>query len=141
MTTGDEREVCFLICEGDVVAWSDASDDPAALPDSRERWEAIWSRRESLVEIAHSHPRGPAAFSMEDETTMAALVTALAMPIRFSVVAPQKVVVRKYGPPGDDGAAPAREEMILEGVDEPWWANLLRLASGVRRAPEREGGD
>jgi hypothetical protein len=134
------REVCFLICEGEVIGWSDASDDPSALPDSRERWEAIWSRRETLAEIAHSHPYGPAAFSNEDETTMAALVTALARPIRFSVVAPRKVVVRSYGPPGEDGSPPEREERIVEGDDEPWWTDLLRLASGVRRSHDGEGG-
>ncbi len=137
----EAREVCLLICEGEVIAWSDASDDPSALPDSRARWDAIWSRRETLVEIAHSHPRGPAAFSQEDETTMAALVTALARPIRFSVVAPAEVVVRSYGPPGEAGEEPAREERILEGDDEPWWADLMRLASGARRSTKREGGD
>ena len=127
----EPREVCFLIVEGDAIAWSDASDDPAALPDSRERWEAIWSRRETLVEIAHSHPRGPVAFSAEDESTMAAVVSALARPIRFSVVAPKAIIVRSYGPPAEDGEQQASDDSVLEGDDEPWWANLLRQLSGV----------
>ena len=33
------REVLLLIGEDDVVLWSDASDSPVALPDSRLRWE------------------------------------------------------------------------------------------------------
>jgi len=78
---------------------------------------------------------------MEDETTMAALVSALARPIRFSVVAPHAVVVRKYGAPDKDGEAPTHEEEILEGDGEPWWAELLRLASGVHRSTSKKGGD
>ena len=29
--------------KGGAVLWADASDSPAALPDSRSRWEAIWA--------------------------------------------------------------------------------------------------
>ena len=46
-----KREVCFLVGPGDVVLWSDASDSPLALPDSRERWEAFpRSARRALLE-------------------------------------------------------------------------------------------
>ncbi len=112
------REVCFLIGAGDVILWSDASDSPVALPDSRARWEAIWSRREVLVEIAHSHPVGPARFSAEDESTMAALDSALGRALRYTVVAPGMMVVRDGG----------RTEQVNP---EPWWAATLRLASGM----------
>jgi hypothetical protein len=120
------REVLLLIGEDDVVLWSDASDSPVALPDSRERWEAIWSRRERIVEIAHSHPIGPQAFSREDETTMAALVTALGRPLTFSVVAPNGMVRCVVAPHNEDSPV-----SIVE--DEPWWASLLRFASSMRR--------
>jgi hypothetical protein len=113
------REVCFLIGRGGVVLWADASDSPAALPDSRARWEAIWAHRAELEEIAHSHPVGPLAFSAEDESTMAALRTALGRELRFSVVAPNGVVARQEG-----------ADVIV--AEEPWWAALLRLASGMR---------
>jgi len=114
------REVCLLVGRSDVVLWSDASTSPVALPDSRARWEAIWSRRDALVEIAHSHPAGPSAFSHEDETTMAALDDALGRSLRYSVVAPRVTIARV------DGAA-------VEIDPEPWWAGLLRLASGMTR--------
>ena len=52
----DQREVCFLIGKGGEILWSDASDSPVALPESRARWEAIWNNREHLEVIAHSHP-------------------------------------------------------------------------------------
>ncbi len=121
------REVCFLIgAEGEVL-WSDASSSPVALPDSRSRWEAIWSRRGEIVEIAHSHPVGPLAFSHEDETTMEALTAALGRAPRFSVVAPNGMVVRVEG----------RTEMMQ---DEPPWAARLRRESGmIHEAEEGEG--
>jgi hypothetical protein len=114
------REVCFLIDEGQNILWSDASNTAVRLPDSRARWEAIWTRRHTIVEIAHSHPVGPLAFSREDETTMAALESALGRSLAFSVVAPVGVV-RKIG--GEIGIV----------IDEPWWARLLRLASDMRQ--------
>jgi len=114
------REVFMMVDADDNVLWSDASDSPVALPDSRARWEAIWSRRDRIVEIAHSHPVGPRAFSREDETTMAALTSVLGKTLRFSVVAPSGMVrctSEDYAP------VPVEEE--------PWWASLLRLASGM----------
>ena len=114
------REVGFLIGRGGAVLWADASDSPVALPDTRDRWEAIWERRGELVEIAHSHPVGPAAFSAEDESTMDAIDSALGRAVRYSVVAPTAVIVRDGG-----------ETFRLDPADEPWWAGLLRLASGM----------
>ena len=131
------REVCMLIGEDDVVLWSDASESPVALPDSRARWEAIWSRRDRIVEIAHSHPLGPEAFSREDETTMAALVTALGRPIRFSVIAPRKMVRTTQRPKGDPVASSVGHVTQSEHCErEPWWASLLRLASGMNMNKE-----
>ncbi|MBX3258422.1 MAG: Mov34/MPN/PAD-1 family protein [Labilithrix sp.] len=123
------REVFFLVGEGDVVLWSDASESPVRLPDTRARWEAIWSRRERIVEIAHSHPIGPIAFSREDETTMRALVTALGRPVLFSVVAPDGMI-RRVEPVDEPGAGEDRRARLVE--DEPWWTRLLRLASGMQ---------
>ncbi len=113
------REVCFLIDGEGRILWSDASASPVSLPDSRARWEAIWSHRAQLAEIAHSHPIGPLAFSHEDETTMEALIAALGARPRFSVVAPDGMLVRDRD--GKDARAP----------EEPWWTGLLRLASGM----------
>ena len=114
------REVCFLIGKNGEVLWADTSDSPSALTDSRARWDAIWRVRGELVEVAHSHPVGPAAFSAEDESTMAAIDSALGRPVRYSVVAPRAMIVR----------ADAETVAI---APEPWWAGLLRLASGMSR--------
>ena len=112
-------EVCFLVGPGGEVLWSDAGVSPVALADSRARWEAIWQRREQLVEIAHSHPVGPLAFSPEDETTMAALALALPRTPRFSIVAPAGMLVRVAG-----------QDQRLAA--EPPWAIDLRRASGMQ---------
>ena len=101
------------------MLWSDVG-TASALSDSRERWEAIWAARESLVEIAHSHPDGPLAFSEVDRTTMKALDTALGRPLRYLVVAPTGVKACQGG--------------IEEIIDpEPPWAPGLRAASGMER--------
>jgi hypothetical protein len=113
------HEVLFLIGRGGAILWCDESDSPALLPDSRARWEAIWRLREELEEIAHSHPLGPRAFSREDETTMQALGAALGKKLRFSVVAPDGMIARE----GD-------EPTVID--EEPWWAPLLRTASGMK---------
>lgn len=112
------REVCFLVSHAGEVLWSDASESPLALPDSRARWEAIWGHREVLAEIAHSHPAGPDAFSGEDVTTMAALDVALGRRLRFSLVTPGGYFLR-----GDGDAA-------LPAVAPPWAARL-RAESGM----------
>jgi hypothetical protein len=114
------REVCFLIGRGDTVLYADASNSPAALPDSRARWEAIWRHRDELEAIVHSHPMGPSAFSAEDESTMAAVDSALGKPMRYCVVAPRVTIART----GDGETTQLHPE--------PWWAGLLRLASGMR---------
>ena len=111
------REVCFILGRGGAILWADASNSPTALPDSRTRWEAIWDHRDELEAIAHSHPAGPAAFSDEDLSTMDALDSALGRALTYYVVAPS-ITISKVG--------------TVE--PEPWWAGLLRLASGMRKA-------
>lgn len=117
------REVCLLIGNGDAILWSDASDSPHRLPDSRERWDAIWRHRDALELIVHSHPGGPHGFSSEDLSTMSALDAALGKACVYAVVSPRGVI-RRQG------------ERESDVSPEPWWASLLRLASGM--VPEAE---
>ena len=117
---GERVEVCFVIGRGGAILWADASDSAAALPDSRARWEAIWRHRGELDAIAHSHPLGLAAFSAEDESTMKAIDGALGRELRYYVVAPRQTI----------GRTGARTEVV---TPEPWWAGLLRLASGMQQ--------
>jgi hypothetical protein len=113
------QEVCFLIGTGGEVLWRDTSGVPYALADSRTRWEMIWWHRAALVEIAHSHPRGPLAFSAEDESTMAAVDAALGRRLCYSVVTPTEVLRR-------NGSG----ELEVLGEAPPWAAEL-RAESGL----------
>jgi hypothetical protein len=112
------REVFFLIGPGGAVLFRDEGDGPAYIPDSRARWEAIWSNRDALVELAHSHPVGPLAFSNEDVTTMDALESALGRALVFSVISPEGMIRRQ------DGA-------VVRVDSEPGWADELRRASAM----------
>jgi hypothetical protein len=120
MTMSAGVEVCFLVGARDVVLWSDSSSSPSAMPDRRARWEAIWQCRDVLIEIAHSHPVGPLSFSAEDETTMQAVNAALGRALTYSVVT-SRAVLRKHS----DG-------QVAVEHNEPWWADVLRAASGMR---------
>lgn len=115
------REVFFLLGKNSEILWSDASESPVLLPDSRARWEAIWSRREAIVEIAHSHPVGPLAFSRTDETTMDALRSGLGRDYVFTVVAPTGVIRLFNG-----------VTEIVYGP-EPAWVGALREASRMTK--------
>ena len=123
MSTSNGVEVCFLVDARDAVLWSDSSSSASALSDRRARWEAIWGCRHELVEIAHSHPLGPLAFSAEDDSTMQAIDAALGRALTYSVITPHALLRKR-----PDGQV---------GVDhnEPWWAEVLRAASGM---PVRE---
>lgn len=112
------HEVFFLVDGAGDVLYEDAGQTATFIPDSRARWEAIWSHREALAEIAHSHPIGPLAFSSEDETTMQALEAALGKPLVFSVVAPGGMIRRQNG-----------KDAVVDA--EPAWAARLRVASGM----------
>jgi hypothetical protein len=121
-------EVCFLIAADGRVLWSDRG-SPGALPDSTDRWQAIWRHREELDLIAHTHPGGLLAFSEEDRTTMAALDAALGRPLRYAVVTGDAVLYRDL-----DGS---------QRVDraEAGWVALLRDASAATVDGEVSRGD
>ena len=114
------REVCFLIGRGGAILYADAADSPAALPDSRTRWEAIWEHREELEANVHSHPVGPSRFSAEDTSSMSAIDAALGKAMHYCVVAPS-VTISKTG-----------DAPVTHLDPEPWWAHLLRLSSGMK---------
>ena len=84
--------------------------------------------RDDIEVIAHSHPVGPAAFSAEDTSTMEALDSALGKVMRYMVVAPRVTIAR-------EGTGPT-----YEVTPEPWWAPLLRLASGMNNNDSKRNG-
>ena len=113
------REVCYLIGTNGDVLWQD-SGTAHALLDSRARWEAIWSLRSELAEIAHTHPLGPLALSTEDRTTMDAVWAALGRDIVFSVVTRAAMIRISAG---------GKTERVNQ---EPAWAKAIRFDSGLK---------
>lgn len=114
-----KREVCFILNKAEAIIYADISDSAIAIADSRKRWQVIWDNRDNIGEIAHSHPVSAALFSSEDETTMSALNSALGRQLRFSVIAPHGMRIRE-----------GENEQDVE--QEPWWADLMRCASGMK---------
>lgn len=120
-------EACFLIGGADAVLWGERSSEPTALPDSRDRWTAMWRHREALAIVAHTHPTGPLAFSSTDRSTMNALDAALGRCITYAVIT-------------QDGMVCCTDGVTTPCEDEPWWTWLLRAASGMAEPghpPER----
>src|SRR5258705_7866805 len=113
------REICILVGRDDAILYADASNSSTYLPDSRARWDAIWRHRHELEAIVHSHSVGPEAFSSEDESTMAAIDSALGKAMRYCIVAPRVTIARV-------GDTPTQKMN-----PEPWWTGLVRLASGM----------
>lgn len=137
-TTG--REVCFLIDHDGAILWSDASDHPASMPDSRERWTRIWELRERLAEIAHSHPGGGLHFSSTDEETMAAINAGLGRRMTYSVITPDAMLRRpgetEASADGTNDSAESTGDHVVEA--EPWWTALLRSASDMNHSSTEE---
>lgn len=129
------REVCFLIGHDGAILWSDASDHPASMPDSRERWTRIWELRDRIAEIAHSHPGGGLHFSSTDEETMAAIDAGLGRCLSYSVITPD-AMLRRPGEAKDPADPTAATESTGDHVveAEPWWTALLRSASHMNHS-------
>ena len=117
-------EVCFLIGKDGSILWQDGG-ELHALPDSRQRWDAIWVQRFELKEIAHSHPCGPLAFSREDRTTMRAIWAGLGRDVVFSVVTPNGMI------------RTSRNQRVRRITREAEWVRILRSASGLERNASR----
>lgn len=119
-------EVFALIGADGEILYLDRGESAVAIADSRARWEAIWERRDALALLAHTHPRGPLAFSAEDDTTMQALAVALGRELVFVLVAPNGVLRRVQPATGEPPTAP--DEPVLP---EPAWAEELRRKSNM----------
>ncbi len=114
------KEVCFILCGDAVVRISIGCQ--SAIPDSKDRWNAIWENREDLTEVVHTHPGGLLRFSSEDLTTMEAVEAALGKPLRWSIVTEDGFLTRFDGEDDDRD-------------DAPWWLPVLREISFGRTIP------
>lgn len=119
------REVCFLLVEDKILRIYFGS--ATRIPDSRERWETIWTHRQEITEIAHSHPGEFLDFSQEDLTTMEAVESGTGKVFTWSIIT-------------QTGFLSRREKEDIRRTDSPWWVECLRTLSDqptrVRRAPK-----
>lgn len=113
------REVVFLYAaDQDRILGMGVGSSSTEIEDSRSLWDQIWSRRDDLTEIAHTHPVGPIQLSGTDIETARAVVQALGKPVLFTVVHPRGWTSRMFFPDGTEG--------VTERGDRPvWWMNLM----------------
>ena len=108
------REVCFILVQDKILRAYFGS--ATRIPDTRERWEAIWQHRNEITEIAHSHPGNFLDFSHEDLTTMEAVEAGTGKVFTWSIVTKGGFLSRK-----------ARQDHQRD--DAPWWLDLMRKLS------------
>src|SRR5215475_2660837 len=108
------REVCFILVQDKILRVYFGS--ATSIPDSRERWEIIWERRNEITEIAHSHPGEFLNFSHEDLTTMEAVEAGTGKTFTWSIVTETRLLSRMNG-----------KDQLRE--DSPWWIGLIRRLS------------
>jgi len=114
------REVCFILVEDKILRAYFGSQ--TRIPDLAERWQTIWTHRNEITEIAHSHPGKFLDFSYEDLTTMEAVEAGTGKKFVWSLVTKTGFVSRKQG-------------RDLHREDDPWWLAFLRtLSYGERRS-------
>jgi hypothetical protein len=96
-----------------------------ALPDSRELWDLIWTNREHISGIAHSHPGGgiPGP-SHEDVTTFSAIELALGRRLSWWITSSERTVLVRWSGPGPYDYVPE-----LLDRDPRWVAELRRLST------------
>ena len=118
------REVCFLITKDERILQI-YTGTATRIPDSRARWNFIWTYRDEIGEIAHTHPGGFLRFSAEDLTTMEAVESATDNEFHWSIVTRHSYLIRN-GLKGDDRIYP------IDLYDGPWWMEPLReLSFGI----------
>jgi len=109
--------------DGEPIHWHvPAGRTAGSLPDSRELWDVLWSNRDRLAGVAHSHPGGgiPGP-SHEDVTTFSAVELALGRRLDWWITSADAVVVLRW-------QGPDKYDYRAERVDpEPAWTARLRL--------------
>jgi hypothetical protein len=95
-----------------------------SLPDSRELWDVIWTNRERISGIAHSHPgRGVPGPSHEDVTTFSAVDLALGRRLSWWITSSDRVVIVTW-------SGPDAYDYVVEPLDrDPRWVAELRRLS------------
>jgi hypothetical protein len=111
--------------EGEPLHWHlPPGRSAGSLPDSRELWDVIWTNRQRISGIAHSHPgSGVPGPSHEDATTFSAIELALGRRLSWWITSSDRVVrVQWRGPDPYDYVTEVLER------DPPWVGELRHLS-------------
>lgn len=115
------REVVFLYAAGqDRILGMGVGSSSIEIEDSRSLWDQIWTNRDAITEIAHTHPVGPGRLSGTDIETARAVVQALGKPVLFTVVHPNGYASQMFFPDGTEG-----DTVHRDGPLRWWWMNLM----------------
>jgi hypothetical protein len=81
---------------GEVLLWhAPPGRSAVAIPDTRALWDVLWTHREAVAGVAHSHPGwGPPTPSWEDLTTFGALEAGLGLRLSWWIATAG--AVRRY---------------------------------------------
>lgn len=125
------REVLGLYDQNRDPIYFSTSNHMGQIADHLAIWEAIWSNRDDLYEIAHTHPVGPDHFSETDITTMRSIVTGLGRGVRFWVITPRWCILQEVE--FRDGSAYFPPNQTLISLDHitvpPWVPDLIRKSN------------
>lgn len=95
-----------------------------ALPDDYGLWDFIWSRRDEVAGIAHTHPGfGRTSYSYEDVTTFSAIELALGRRLQWWIATEDCLMLAIWAGPGK------YEYALHKLADEPLWLPRLRELS------------
>jgi hypothetical protein len=87
--------------EGEAIYWHLPEDRSGGyIPDNRDLWEVLWTNRETLGGVAHTHPwKGPAVPSTTDLTTFAAIEEALGKRLLWPLITFTNCIFLKWEGP------------------------------------------
>ncbi|MEM7394927.1 MAG: hypothetical protein AAF492_21555 [Verrucomicrobiota bacterium] len=117
------KEICLLLIDDRLLRCTFGT--ATTVPDSRERWEAIWTYRHAITDIVHTHPGNFLGFSEEDRTTMQAVEAGTGQRYTWSIVTLS-------------GYLSKRDEHQFLNRSRPWWLAPLRLLSFGPTQEERK---
>jgi hypothetical protein len=119
----------LLDLKGEAIYWHTPHNrSVAALPDSVDLWNIIWSNRENVSGFAHSHPGyGSTGPSWTDLTTFEAVESGLGKRLDWWITSGNRMFLCRYcGPDKHDYS-------VVQVTMCPDWVGHLREISGYYR--------
>ena len=119
--------------QGEALYWHlPAGRSAGALPDSRTLWSVLWSQRDSLQGVAHTHPgRGTPRPSWTDLTTFAACEDGLGERLRWWIATADRLRCFRWSGPSRYRYTP------IPTNPAPGWLDQLRAHSHLNKEDAR----